>query len=1565
MRVFSLFAVALLCAFSSYSSEPTPKEIEVINLLKKTDFLLKETVQSDFAVRVSKFKTPQELIKVLDRAIEYLQENLPAESKVHNDIVVGRLYANTISLLIAGRGRERFQDHKNVWYLNNKEGHSGFDELMDVISRGKLDKTLKRGMIDIVKRIDPKNFKIMGEIPNKTSGFITASIVEDILEALEQSNVVPEYTNLYEGIHYDKKMKNGIETTRAVTKITNLPTKQEKEFKEKPYYKNAQRKKKTFEQILKEANFIDTLPANINFYKRSVEIYNSEGKKFPHPIGREDSLKRIVDILARPNKAHIVLTSKIGVDRGGVIQLLSDALINRTYVLADEMTPIVLEIDPLYLMAQGGPSKINTILNNLSSKTNRRVVAYFDESQVTPDVNKETMKSFLSESVLSSDDSKVQYIFSLTSADSRKFLDDASFASRMEEVYLKELDKDQSKQLIRENFEPMWKAHFKLGDLKFNQLEDEALEFAARNFKYENPNTVRSKAMSELFEGVIAHRRRVLRAEGYEGSFDISIDNIRDYFSDKFNQDLIPGSEKFNSAFERRWDDFQAVYGGNEGFKEELRELLYLHFSDPDKKQMTSTIVFGPPGAGKSYGAQKIADAYFDGAVLELNGADFKKPSDVNKITGSPPGYVGSEQQRSVFTKFIKENPNGGIILIEEADYIHPDIMELFTNMITSKEFRDALGKDYDVGKYVLWLNSNIGQEYMIPTDSKNKMDWFQFNVRLNQLTQEKKINGRVVPMVRSDKKMEMMNKFMAAVVNNGRVVGSANNEVDEKVSQAAQKQNRRYTPLYTMLPSKEELNQAAQMVFTSYKTKLSLDYNIELEVSEKTLEQIIDVENMEFEKGYSYVQERLDTFLFNKVNFHKSKQGAKISVELKQERAASPVDNKNLLELTIDNKLTKYDLGNMLPAFENQWAKSDEIKNNIKNLPKILSQYLMGDEEIILDIQSQLKRHVVDWNSRPTITLLGTTGNGKTQAAKATAKAVFGSSTAYKILPTTDVEEFNSFLKGQEFKNWIESRIRSGGGVIVLDELLSIQQNPQAKLYMFNKLYSFLDEGYMTIQGKEYDLRAFIPFITGNAMQEFFQGVPDNPDGEQLVKRIIEKTSKKDIVQYFQNFGFDAPKIARMGLIRLKGPLEKAVAYKIGNFLLQDSFESILHGSGIYVDFTVEPKAIEQIVDNFSTILLGMRDVKEEALNKLILNPIASIIIDMPQVKKVKLGLDKEGKFIWYADERRIILQNEQVTEKLNQQNWVFLSEAKKEGNTKDFTLQLENVKPKRREMTRAMKETTRIHEVEGHWMVDYLLNGKNGAESINLIPGEGYLGYMRPKPKAQIDVSTLYTEMKNVIMLEAGHRAVFQRGTFEYGGGSSGRQRDPKSSASDDLGRVEEAFNRILSQNIFEDYVEFSKPANVFLFKDTLRMIGKYSADYVIAYGNEIGVSEGINSEFTKKIQRGEQEFLNEEEIELFVKEFQQKHKMKNHEELFYEAIIFAIEKYMDREDFADEAALKKLKLLKDFASSLSVEIRTTTRRLNTASAVYENHKRLEEKLLKSRAKFLQNSECNNHFK
>ena len=334
-------------------------------------------------------------------------------------------------------------------------------------------------------------------------------------------------------------------------------------------------------------------------------------------------------------------------------------------------------------------------------------------------------------------------------------------------------------------------------------------------------------------------------------------------------------------------------------------------------------------------------------------------------------------------------------------------------------------------------------------------------------------------------------------------------------------------------------------------------------------------------------------------------------------------------------------------------------------------------------------------------------------------------------------------------------------GGIIVLDELLSFhgldEQPISKKIQTINTLYDLLDERKLQIANTEYDLAKFHIIITGNSLQELFLGLDDNPDAEKIVKKTIEKITQQDIIHYFQEKNIDPAKVSRFGEIFVNGPLPRHETREVGELLLQRNLDQLAkHNPNVKVN--VDKKVITEIVQNLTTIELGMREVNI-GIRQIVMSATNGILFDLPETKtiaaKVTGAINKE--IHWYADGKEVVLAGNIINQEsgLEEHTWRLLSTIEdskiiRTPGFKDLNL------PRKRYLTELNLQVTAIHEVKGHWMVGTLLEGKNMAESISVIPSKNALGYVfYDVNQEEIKHTTLSSLLKDNITLEAGHRA------------------------------------------------------------------------------------------------------------------------------------------------------------------------------------------------------------------
>lgn len=1212
-----------------------------------------------------------------------------------------------------------------------------------------------------------------------------------------------------------------------------------------------------------------------NHYDKSVKILNDPSKDFIEYFGRKEESEKIVNALTKLDKGHILLTGKAGVGKTTVLKMLSDAFIRGKIKVRDEASPIILELPITAVTNATDPTEIRTTVKQaelLSRALDRRIILYVDEAHISTPMTRNALKGFLTNMIEPiTENSKVHVVFSTTSQESRNFLSDSAFSRRFTEIHIPEFNREQTIQLIKQSYEPIWKRYHKKNGYIFSGISEDAYEYAYRYASHEQPHAGNPTGTKELLEAAIVSKLNT-HSKMEQGPFQLEASDIQSYIRDHLHVSLVPGDPEFDQKFKEKWDAFNADYVGNEGAKGTIEEIIRSHFGQFNKNKMTALVNFGPPGGGKSYGAEMIAKHFFGGALLTINGAEFSNGGTgaESKLIGSPTGHVGSEEQRAILTKFIKDNPQGGVIKIEEADYLHQDVIRLFTNMITDQKFMDGLGKEWNSSKYIIWMNSNIGQELMIPIDAKNQMTWEQFNTRRKQAT-EYVIgkNGAPIERIKPQRLDEVFEQFVRQIVTQSNPGGDTS-----AVSQEAQKQKRRYKSIYTLPPNRDELIEAAHARVRRFIQDAQVEYGIRFEISPAEVDRIIDIQQYEFEKGYSYVIDQIEDKLFRNLTSHLHERGRTIEVHLEDylaELNGNEIPSHRLVVTVQGLAPVLYPLGAADRRQKNPWGDSPEMMARIRSLSaQMYEQGIRGNDEVIHHWKAQLKLKASDWNTRTVFTLLGTSGNGKTERFKALAKALYGSEkSVFQISGVTSKFDLSRYFRPPvgiqggkeqtEFERWFLSRQSSGGGVILLDELLSFSGLSKAeiasRLEAFNELYDLLDEGFIRFGNTQYDARGFVIGITGNSLQEAFDKIGDDPDSESLVEKIKKSITHKEILEYLSQAGMDPPKVARLGIITVLGPQPRSITLQVAKAKLNASIQQMKKEGRYPIDITVDDAILEALVERVTTAKLGMRQVNR-SFDDWVKGPLNAIKFDFPHAKKIEMKLTEDKKTQWFVDGKEVALEGVKLSETgVEERNWNLTSDFIESSSNR--TPQLEDLPaPKKLKYTPDTLHSVAIHELYGHWMTEVLLSHKNPADAISLIAGENYLGFVRLAEEELYRIHDLSKLIKRQITLQAGHRAVFLNGQYATGGGHDGSARNPNTPPSDDIGKIDRIHDSMINNRLLPDLSERSPSQQKLLAKAFLTDVLDEAADAIILEGIRSKAFHGIYQQLIDSKYLGKQE-------------------------------------------------------------------------------------------------------------
>ena len=119
----------------------------------------------------------------------------------------------------------------------------------------------------------------------------------------------------------------------------------------------------------------------------------------------------------------------------------------------------------------------------------------------------------------------------------------------------------------------------------------------------------------------------------------------------------------------------------------------------------------GPSGVGKTETALALSELLYGGEenLITINMSEYQEAHTVSGLKGSPPGYVGYGEG-GVLTEAVRQRPYS-VVLLDEVEKAHPDVMELFYQVFDKGMLEDGEGREIDFKNTLIILTSNLGTD--------------------------------------------------------------------------------------------------------------------------------------------------------------------------------------------------------------------------------------------------------------------------------------------------------------------------------------------------------------------------------------------------------------------------------------------------------------------------------------------------------------------------------------------------------------------------------------------------------------------------------------------------------------------------------------------------------------------------------------------------------------------------------------------------------------------------------------------------------------------------------------
>ena len=193
----------------------------------------------------------------------------------------------------------------------------------------------------------------------------------------------------------------------------------------------------------------------------------------------------------------------------------------------------------------------------------------------------------------------------------------------------------------------------------------------------------------------------------------MKIEDIREVISELTGIPVTQISETENSKLMNLESELRKkIIGQNEAISKISKAVIRGRIGINDPNKPTGSFLFlGPTGVGKTEITKVLAHNLFGNEkyIIKLDMSEYMEAFSVSKIIGSPPGYVGFEQESNL-TKKVRKNPYS-IIVFDEIEKAHPDVLNVLLQILDEGILTDSSGRKINFKNTMIIMTSNLGAE--------------------------------------------------------------------------------------------------------------------------------------------------------------------------------------------------------------------------------------------------------------------------------------------------------------------------------------------------------------------------------------------------------------------------------------------------------------------------------------------------------------------------------------------------------------------------------------------------------------------------------------------------------------------------------------------------------------------------------------------------------------------------------------------------------------------------------------------------------------------------------------
>ncbi len=455
----------------------------------------------------------------------------------------------------------------------------------------------------------------------------------------------------------------------------------------------------------------------VNLKKFGTNL-NDEAVKgnLPPCIGREKEINTIYEILFREYKNNPLLLGNSGVGKTVIIEEIANRIVRGDVpdFLKDKQ---IIEISAGELISGTtlrGQLELRIVNLLKALKKNRDVILFIDEIHTLMDAGESSSADSAAISQMlkpALSRNEITLIGATTYDDYRKYVqNDKAFERRFYPIKIEEMSEGATRKVIN-SIKSRLETHY--GVNITDDIVDLIIELAK---KYIKKRHFPDKAIDIL--------EKVISSISIKGESDITPKHVKAIVEEYVGiQYLDTDTESFKRLLGLEDYLSSQVFGQDDAIGK-VSDQIRLTKRKLDLKPERPDGVFlftGPTGVGKTELAKALCHFLYgnDDKLLKLDMTEFNDAGTVAKLLGAPPGYHGY-MEYPFLTKYIEENPSC-VLLLDEIEKAHDEVIKLFMQVIDEGRLRDSRGKTVYFSDVTVIMTTNAFQGFKAGVGFGNK----------------------------------------------------------------------------------------------------------------------------------------------------------------------------------------------------------------------------------------------------------------------------------------------------------------------------------------------------------------------------------------------------------------------------------------------------------------------------------------------------------------------------------------------------------------------------------------------------------------------------------------------------------------------------------------------------------------------------------------------------------------------------------------------------------------------------------------------------------------------------